>query len=111
IRGFHAAVGGLTTKVADVPIIPRPFHSSWLDFAGRLYQNDIMRLIGQAVLVGASRKHPDARAWLLSWAASVEDAEWRSLADVRDDYPSADGIKLRSRLVFTVFNVKGNDYR
>ena len=36
---------------------------------------------------------------------------WHSLEDVRKAYPSADGVKLKSRLVVTVFNVKGNEYR
>jgi len=36
---------------------------------------------------------------------------WHSLDDVRKAYPSADGVKLKTRLVVTVFNVKGNEYR
>jgi len=70
-----------------------------------------MRLIGQDVLSKAMRKHADARKWLQAWAVTAEDAAWRSLDDVRADYPSADGVKLRSRIVVTVFNVKGNEYR
>jgi len=45
------------------------------------------------------------------WAATVESMVWHSLEDVRKAYPSADGVKLKSRLVVTVFNVKGNEYR
>jgi mRNA interferase HigB len=70
-----------------------------------------MRLIGQEVLSKAIRKHADARKWLQAWAATVEDAAWQSLEDVRADYPSADGVKLKSRIVVTVFNVKGHEYR
>jgi mRNA interferase HigB len=70
-----------------------------------------MRLIGRDVLSKAMRKHPDAAKWLDSWAMTVEDAVWHSLEDVRADYPSADGVKLRSKIVVTVFNVKGNEYR
>ena len=46
-----------------------------------------------------------------AWRASVEDAAWSNLAELRIDYPSADGVKLRSQVVVTVFNVKGNEYR
>jgi len=70
-----------------------------------------MRLIGQDVLLKAMKKHVDARQWIVAWVATVEDAAWTSLADIREDYPSADGVKLKSGLVVTVFNVKGNEYR
>jgi len=70
-----------------------------------------MRLLGQDVLLKAIRKHGDARQWLETWIATVEDADWHSLSDVRADYPSADGVKLKSQIVVTVFNVKGNEYR
>jgi mRNA interferase HigB len=70
-----------------------------------------MRLIGQDVLVKAVRKHADAHKWLQAWAGTVQDAHWQSLEDVRKDYPSADGIKLRNRVVVMVYNVKGNEYR
>jgi len=70
-----------------------------------------MRLIGQDVLAKAVRKHSDARQWIAAWVATVEDAAWRSLEGVREDYPSADGVKLKSNIVVTVFNVKGNEYR
>ena len=70
-----------------------------------------MRLIGQEVLSKAIRKHVDTKKWLDAWAATVEEARWESLDDVRVDYQSADGVMLRSRIVVTVFNVKGNEYR
>jgi mRNA interferase HigB len=82
-----------------------------VDFHADLYQNDIMRLLGQDVLWKAVRKHADARRWLQAWIATVEDATWQSLDDMRDDYPSADGVKLKSEIVVTVFNVRGNEYR
>lgn len=69
-----------------------------------------MRLIGQDTLAAALRKHVAARRWIAAWIATVEDARWTSLEDLRADYPSADGVKLKSRLVVTVFNVKGNEY-
>jgi mRNA interferase HigB len=70
-----------------------------------------MRLIGQDVLVKAMRKHRDVREWVRLWVATVQDAMWRSLDELRADYPSADGVKLKTRVVVTVFNVKGNEYR
>jgi mRNA interferase HigB len=70
-----------------------------------------MLLLGQDVLEKAIRRHPAIRNWLNVWRGTVEDVSWRSLDDVRADYPSADGIRLKSQTVVTVFNVKGNEYR
>jgi mRNA interferase HigB len=58
-----------------------------------------------------ARKHRDAAAWLANWIEIVVDATWRSLRDVRQQFPSADGVPLKSGVVVTVFNVKGNEYR
>jgi mRNA interferase HigB len=70
-----------------------------------------MVLVGQDVLARAARKNVPMRKWLLGWAATVEGVEWRSLEDVRKTYPSADGVRLGSGTVVTVFNVKGNKQR
>lgn len=70
-----------------------------------------MRLLGQQALLKAMRKHTDARRWLEAWIVTVEEAAWQRVEDVRADYPSADGVKLKSQVVITVFNVKGNEYR
>jgi mRNA interferase HigB len=50
--------------------------------------------------------HPDARTLLLAWHMVVEHAEWKTFADVRATYPSADQVGR-----FTVFNIGGNKYR
>lgn len=70
-----------------------------------------MRLIGRDVLSKGLKKHADARKWIAGWMVTVEDASWQTLQDVRADYASADGVKRRSRLVVTVFSVRGNEYR
>jgi len=70
-----------------------------------------MRLFGEDVLRRACRKHPGLAARLDEWAIVVYQSDWRSLAEVRRVYPSADGVKSRRGLIVTVFNVKGNTYR
>lgn len=70
-----------------------------------------MVLIGMDVLDTAGRKNAPLRSWLAAWTAVVEEASWTSLDDVRKSYPSADGVRLASGTVVTVFNVKGNAYR
>lgn len=62
----------------------------------------------------AARKHPQVRTWVDSWLAVVEATEWRNLLDVKRTYPSADGVTLghgKQKIVVTVFNVGGNEYR
>jgi mRNA interferase HigB len=70
-----------------------------------------MRLIGQDVLDKFRRKHADTRGWIDKWVMTVRAAEWESIDNVRKAYPHADGVKLRSGNVVTVFNCRGNDYR
>ena len=70
-----------------------------------------MELLNFAALDRFIKKHRDASEWIINWRMTVERAEWTSLDDVRAVYSSADGVKLKSGNVVTVFNVKGNEYR
>jgi mRNA interferase HigB len=70
-----------------------------------------MTLIGQDVLRRAGRRNAPLQRWLTTWAQTVENGEWQSLNDVRRTYSTADGVKLKSGFVVTVFNVKGNNSR
>ncbi|AFY95972.1 type II toxin-antitoxin system HigB family toxin [Chamaesiphon minutus] len=48
------------------------------------------------------------KSWhpLEEWYQTIKQAEWRSLDNVRQIYRSADAVGN-----FTVFNIKGNNYR
>lgn len=70
-----------------------------------------MEIVNLSALDRAIRKHRDTAKWLSGWAEVVRSASWQSLRDVRRQYPSADGVTLKSRVAVTVFNVKGNEYR
>jgi mRNA interferase HigB len=70
-----------------------------------------MLLIGREVLDEASRKYPDARTALDGWSGIVLRAHWQNILDVRKELSSADGVKLPSDTVVTVFNIRGNKYR
>jgi mRNA interferase HigB len=69
-----------------------------------------MELLNVQTLDRAARKHREIAEWLRNWMMTAQNASWWSLVDVRQQYPSADGVPLK-RIVITVFNVKGNDYR
>ena len=62
----------------------------------------------------AARKHSQLGPWLAGWRRAAETAAWRNLMEVRQTYPAADGVavgKGGQKLVITVFNAGGNDFR
>jgi len=65
-----------------------------------------MRIIKRGALVRFWEQHPDARPSLESWYAVVRKATWRTPAEMKAIYPSADLVGRR-----TVFNIAGNKYR
>ena|SRR5438874_10188564 len=48
---------------------------------------------------------------LLAWFKTCRKADWRSMAEVRRPYGSADPVQVRSGKTATVFNVAGNKIR
>ena len=73
-----------------------------------------MEIKGYAILDKAIQRHPQTKGWLTTWRQTVEDAAWTNLMEVREMFPSADGVSIRSgqgKIVVTIFNVGGNNYR
>jgi mRNA interferase HigB len=65
-----------------------------------------MHLISIRNLRAAANQYPDVKKQIDSWYATVKTAEWQKLEDVRQIYRDAEAVGN-----FTVFNIKGNDYR
>jgi mRNA interferase HigB len=55
--------------------------------------------------------HGDAERPLRNWFKTARSARWRSLGDVRETYPHADGVTTEGGLTLTVFNICGRKYR
>ena len=74
-----------------------------------------MLLVNLEVLERAALEHPDAAGPLQIWRRIALDAAWRSIVELRRDFPSADGIPIgkrrEARRVATVFDIRGNTYR
>ena len=51
--------------------------------------------------------HPDSKPALERWSTILKAAKWRHLADLKQDFPSADYVGNNRY----VFNIKGNRYR
>jgi mRNA interferase HigB len=65
-----------------------------------------MHVISRKRLKEAAQKHADLAAPLDAWYRIAKRAKWANLAEVRKTWPAADRVAR-----FTVFNIKGNDYR
>ena len=65
-----------------------------------------MRIIKRGALVHFWQRHPDAQASLESWYAVVRQARWKTPAELKQVYRTADLVGRR-----TVFNIAGNKYR
>lgn len=74
-------------------------------------QNVYVRVISLKALRKFWDRHPDAEEPLRLWYRMAAKAEWGNLADVRQTYPHADGVRLADGSVLTVFNIGGNKYR
>ncbi|MFI5381463.1 MAG: type II toxin-antitoxin system HigB family toxin [Tepidisphaerales bacterium] len=70
-----------------------------------------MRVISLKTLREFWRGHRDAEQALRQWYKTAVRAAWRSLRDVRQTYPHADGVASAGGGVLTVFNICGNRYR
>jgi mRNA interferase HigB len=65
-----------------------------------------MRIIKRGALVLFWQRHPDAKASLEAWYGVVRKANWKTPAEMKQVYHSADLVGRR-----TVFNIAGNKYR
>jgi mRNA interferase HigB len=65
-----------------------------------------MQVISRKKLKEAAARHREFEGPLDAWFRIAKKALWRNLADVRLTWLSADAVGR-----FTVFNIKGNQYR
>ena len=65
-----------------------------------------MRVISRKAIRDFVVSHPDALPSLNNWYGITRKAQWKSFAELRTDFGSADQVGRR-----TVFNISGNKYR
>lgn len=66
-----------------------------------------MRVIAKRTLREFWIKHADCEQQLKAWYREAEKAEWKTINELKTEYPNASILK-ENRIVF---NIKGNDYR
>ncbi len=70
-----------------------------------------MRIIKTSMLRAFWEVHGEAKASLRAWAQQTKAAEWRSFAEMRKTFPSADVARTTSGRSVVVFNIAHNRYR
>src|SRR4051812_9900378 len=70
-----------------------------------------MRIIKEPAVKAFWRRYPGAEPSLAIWLEQARKASWSSLQDLRKQYPTADGVVVKSGNIVTVFNIAGNKYR
>jgi len=65
-----------------------------------------VKLLGKQRIAEFQRKHPASRAALNNWVDIVESVIWKTHADLKSTFPSADYVKP-----YYVFNIAGNNWR
>ncbi|MGH9709079.1 MAG: type II toxin-antitoxin system HigB family toxin [Candidatus Acidiferrales bacterium] len=65
-----------------------------------------MHVISRKRLLEAAERHRELAGPLDIWYRIAKKAEWQNLLELRRVFPSADAVGR-----FTVFNMKGNNYR
>ncbi|AVQ89165.1 type II toxin-antitoxin system HigB family toxin [Plesiomonas shigelloides subsp. oncorhynchi] len=66
-----------------------------------------MKIIAIKTLRDFWTANPDAEQPLKAWVDEASKAEWKSPAEIKEQYRSASILKNRR----VVFNIKGNNYR
>ena len=65
-----------------------------------------MRVISRKTLLAAVKRHAELEKPLDVWYRIAKKAQWHNLTDVKKTYSHADYVDP-----YTVFNIKGNEYR
>lgn len=81
-----------------------------LDRVIEFRHNVYVRVISLKPLRDFWQRHADAEEPLRRWHRVATEARWTNLMDVRQTFPSADGVTDGGETL-TVFNIGGNKYR
>ncbi|NCO75129.1 MAG: type II toxin-antitoxin system HigB family toxin [Cyanobacteria bacterium] len=65
-----------------------------------------MRIISRKILREFCQRQANSRTALEQWYKIASKAQWRNLIEVQQTYSTAEAVGN-----FTVFNIKGNNYR
>jgi mRNA interferase HigB len=70
-----------------------------------------MRTIKESRLHEYAKKHSRASTSLRHWRTVVRHASWKTFADLKHTFPSADQVTLPDKRQVVVFNIGGGVFR
>jgi mRNA interferase HigB len=70
-----------------------------------------MRIIKERFLKDAALRHPGAAEGLNNWARTIRAAKWKGFAQLRETFPKADQVCVKSKHTVYVFNICGGTFR
>jgi mRNA interferase HigB len=70
-----------------------------------------VRIIAEGAIRQWAGDHARAAVSLRQWVKVVRPVRWRSFAELRRTFPSADLVSVKSGRNVAVFNVGGNEFR
>ena len=70
-----------------------------------------MRIIAEGTIRQWANEHARAASSLRQWVRVVRAVRWRSFAELRRTFPSADWVSVKSGRKVAVFNIGGNEFR
>ena len=70
-----------------------------------------MRIIAEGTVREWAEQHARAASSLRQWVKVVQAMRWSSFAALRQTFPAADLVTVRSGRKVVVFNIGGNDFR
>ena len=103
----YPALGVDVLKYANNYIFPPKNFSISRTFRYFCSKKENMKILKFKLLKDFARKHPDSADALMRWAEYVEKTEWKSHAELKQAFPSADYVG-NDRYVF---NISGNKFR
>lgn len=70
-----------------------------------------MRIIAEGTIREWAEEYARAASSLRQWVKVVRPIRWASFAELRQTFPSADLVTVKSGRKVVVFNIGGNDFR
>jgi len=70
-----------------------------------------VRIVTEPFLREMAARFPQAAEWLITFRKTCNASNWNNVVELRQAYPHADLVKVKSGRTVIVLNVSGNKFR